>query len=112
MKRRTFLAGASAAVASAQNSTVRVGIIGVGGRGTSLMTVLLSMEGVEIPAICDIDQAKVERAQAQVEKSGRPKPEGYSRGEEDFRRLLARSDLDAVLSPRRGTGTPPWPWPR
>jgi predicted dehydrogenase len=62
------------------------------------------MDGVEVPALCDIDQAKVERAQARVEKSGRGKPEGYSRGQEDFRRLLARSDLDAVLI------ATPWNW--
>jgi predicted dehydrogenase len=104
MNRRTFLAGMSAAVAAAQNPKVRVGIIGLGGRGTSLMTVLLSMDGVEIPAVCDIDQAKVERAQAQVEKTGRSKPEGYSRGENDFIRLLSRSDLDAALI------ASPWHW--
>ncbi len=68
------------------------------------MTVLLGMEGVDIPAVCDVDQAKVERAQAQVEKSGRAKPEGYWRGEEDFRRLLERSDLDAVVI------ATPWDW--
>src|SRR3989304_3347951 len=97
MNRRTFLAGATAAVAAAQTNKVRMGIIGVGGRGSGLMSVLLSMDGVEIPAVCDIDQAKVERAQTRVEKAGRAKPEGYSRGDEDFRRLLQRTDLDAVL---------------
>jgi predicted dehydrogenase len=104
MNRRTFLAGATAAVAAAQTSKVRIGIIGVGGRGSGLMSVLLSMDGVEVPAVCDIDQAKVERAQAAVAKSGRATPEGYSRGDEDFRRLLERADLDAALI------ATPWHW--
>ncbi len=105
MKRRTFLRAAAAAGAAGRPArAVRMGVIGVGGRGTGLLSVLLTMEGVEIPALCDIDQAKVERAQARVEKSGRAKPEGYTRGEEDFRRLLGRSDLDAVLI------ATPWNW--
>ena len=105
MKRRTFLGAAGAAAASAQTPRpVRVGFIGVGGRGTGLLTVSLSMEGVVVPAICDIDQAKVERAQARVEKAGRGKAEGYSGGERDFERLLSRSDLDAVVI------ATPWHW--
>jgi len=32
-----------------------------------------------------------------VVKAGRAKPEGYSRGPEDFQRLLWREDLDAVV---------------
>ena len=39
-----------------------------------------------------------------MEKAGRPRPEGYARGPEDFRRLVARNDLDAVI-----TATP-WEW--
>ena len=37
-------------------------------------------------------------------KAGQPKPEGYSRGETDFRRLCQQEDLDLVL-----TATP-WEW--
>ncbi len=103
MNRREFIGTAASALAAGQ-SKVRVGMIGVGGRGGSLMSVLLTMEGVEIPAICDIDQAKVERSQTKVEQSGRAKPEGYSRGDEDFRRLLTRADLDAVVI------ATPWHW--
>jgi hypothetical protein len=33
---------------------VRLGIIGVGGRGTSLLRDLLAVEGVEVKAICDL----------------------------------------------------------
>jgi predicted dehydrogenase len=55
------------------------------------------MDGVEIPALCDINTQKLARAQEVVTKAGRPKPEAYSRSPDDYKRLLARDDLDAVL---------------
>src|SRR5690348_8166626 len=42
---------------------VRMGIIGVGGRGTSLLEELLGVENVDIKAICDIVAEKVAHAQ-------------------------------------------------
>jgi len=84
--------------AGAENSrTVRLGFVGVGSRGTVLLRLALMMDGVEIPAICDINENHLGRAQRLVERRGYPKPEGYSRGPEDFRRLVERKDLDAVV---------------
>jgi len=83
---------------------VRIGVVGVGSRGTALVRILLHFPEVEIPAICDINQENLNRARALVEKSGRKAAEGYSRGPEDFRRLVERDDLDAVI-----TATP-WQW--
>ena len=83
---------------------VRIGIVGVGARGNAHVKELLKTEGIEIRAICDIVESKVTAAQNRIVKAGRPKPEGYSRGETDFRRLCAREDLDLVL-----TATP-WQW--
>ena len=75
---------------------LRLGMIGVGSRGTSHVQTLLAM-GVQIPAICDINQEHLERAQALVEKAGQKRPEGYGRDTEDYQRLVYRDDLDAVL---------------
>ena len=108
--RRSFLqiAGAATLVASARAQTdpktVRIGIVGVGHRGTAHVQTLLDVPGVEIPAICDINEANLARAVGIAEQAGRRRPEGYSNGMEDFRRLCAREDLDAVL-----TATP-WEW--
>lgn len=102
--RRAWL-GMAAGAALAQNAKpVRIGIVGVGNRGTSLLRNLLDLPGVEIPAICDINEANLQRGQGIVEKAGHKRPEGYWNGLEDFRRLAARDDLDAVL-----TATP-WEW--
>ncbi|HWQ53846.1 MAG TPA: Gfo/Idh/MocA family oxidoreductase [Bryobacteraceae bacterium] len=83
--------------AQAAEKPARIGIVGVGRRGTSLLRTLLSL-GVEVPAICDIDPASLSRAQEMVRKTGQPRPEGYGRGPEDFRRLVARDDLKAVVN--------------
>src|SRR5215470_7035551 len=42
------------------HDTVRVGIIGVGGRGSEMLGEFLAVENVEITALCDIVKEKVE----------------------------------------------------
>src|SRR5262249_8200068 len=101
-QRREFLklAGAAAMAQSlkAAEKPVRIGFVGVGRRGTGLVKILLDIPGVEIPAICDINEDHLKSAQDIVEKRGRNRPEGYSRGNEDYRRMIAREDLDAIMT--------------
>jgi hypothetical protein len=99
--RRDFikLAGAAGVAAPASAAkAVRIGFVGVGSRGTGLVQSLLHVPGVEFPALCDVNEANLAKAQAIVEKSGRKRPEGYSKGPEDFRRMVQREDLDAVVT--------------
>src|SRR5690554_6056417 len=65
---------------------VRIGFVGVGSRGMSMLKVTLSLEGVEIPVVCDIVEEKVERAQNFVEEAGQPRPKGFT-GPEDYKRV-------------------------
>lgn len=83
---------------------VRVGFVGVGGMGSAHVQNFLNIDGVQIKAICDIVEAKVERAQKWVVEAGQPKSTGYSRGPRDFERMCAEEDLDLVF-----TATP-WEW--
>lgn len=83
---------------------VRIGFVGVGGMGTAHVSNLLSIEGAEIRAVCDIVESRVTRAQEMTMKAGQPRPEGYSRGELDFKRMCQRDDLDLIY-----TATP-WEW--
>jgi hypothetical protein len=76
---------------------IRLGFIGVGGRGTYLLSVALGFEGVEVPAICDLERSRLEQAIGLVEKAQGKRPEGYAGGPTDYRRMLARDDLDAAL---------------
>jgi len=82
---------------------VRLGIIGVGGRGSSLLEDLLAIEKVEVKAICDLVPEKVARAQKAVTNAGQPEPAGFSKGELDFKNLT-ELDLDIVYV------ATPWNW--
>ena len=99
MGRRDFLAAGLAAgmEARAAATPTRIGMIGAGNRGRSLLSNLLAMPGLEFPALCDINQENLLQAQHMVEQTGHSRPEGYSRGEEDFRRMVTRDDLDAIV---------------
>ena len=83
---------------------VRLGMIGMGGRNRGHLGHYLKLEGVEIKAVCDIDSAAAEMSQDMCVKAGKPKPEAYTRGDYDYRRLLERDDLDAVVI------ATPWRW--
>ncbi len=82
---------------------VRMGIIGVGGRGTSLLRDLLAVDGVDVKAVCDLVPEKVEQAQKMVTDAGQPKPTGFTKGEWDFKNLN-QLDLDIVYI------ATPWNW--
>ncbi len=107
MTRRTFLSrGATAGLAlglgsylSAQEGgeQIRCGCIGVGGRGTGLLQQALQVPQVVFPAICDINQGNLNAALELVEQAQGQRPQGYSADEYDYRNLLARDDLDAVI---------------
>ena len=90
--------------AAAPLETVRIGFVGVGHQGSSHVENFLKIDGVEITAIGDINPAKVAAMQKLVTDAGRPKPDGFDKGPEDFRRLCDRDDVDLVF-----TATP-WEW--
>jgi predicted dehydrogenase len=96
--------GAMIGVPFERREKVRLGLVGCGGRGTSLLGDLLGIEGVEVKAVCDIVPGKVEKARALVAKAGQPSPEGYAKGERHYEELCRRGDLDLVYV------ATPWSW--
>jgi predicted dehydrogenase len=95
--RRAWLASAGAVTSARAAAPVKIAFIGVGARGSALLRVLLGFPEVEASAICDIDERALERAQQAVMKARGVRPEGFSKGPEDYRRMLAREDFRAVL---------------
>ena len=90
------------------NEKVRVGMIGVGNRGTQLLDACLKQKDVEIAALCDVYDPYLTRRYADVEQrvrdaaGGRIPRMGETFGPDvtrykDFRRLLERRDIDAVV---------------
>jgi hypothetical protein len=65
------------------------GVIGTGGRGQYLLRHLNGIDGGRCVAVCDIYQPNMEAAI----KTSRDKPKAYL----DYREVLARTDVDAVV---------------
>ena len=84
---------------------VRIGFVGVGLQGTAHVENFLKIDGVEIRAVCDIVEDRVERAQQHGGRgrSGRNR-RATAAGPRDFERLCDRSDLDLVFC------STPWEW--
>lgn len=76
------------------NARPRVALIGSGGMGTG--DARNSMRFGDIVAVCDVDRSHADRAAGSLAKDGKT-PEKFS----DFRKLLERDDIDAVIN-----GTP------
>jgi len=75
--------------------TVRVGFIGLGMRGKGAVTRFMAIEGVEIKALCDLEQYNLDGMQESIAKQERPKAEEYT-GEDGWRKLCERKDLDLI----------------
>src|SRR3974377_2439660 len=98
INRRTFIA-ASAGFAAAQgrtlgaNARVRVGLIGCGGISVADTRAFCAHPEVEIPVVCDVDDAQIADTLARFQKEGWKQPETVK----DFRRLIERKDIDVCL---------------
>ncbi len=83
------LLGAPAVFSSVGASEkMRMGILGSGGRGRRLMQKLVG-EGVEIAAVCDVYEPNLKRGLT----GASPKAKGHA----DYRSVLDRKDIDAVV---------------
>jgi predicted dehydrogenase len=113
VNRREFL-GTSAALAAgfvapaalraddkkaSPNDKVTVALIGCGGMGRYNLSDFMRVPEVEVAAVCDVDEAHIKDAMEDVKKAGRAVEK--VKGEKDFRKVLDRKDIDAVI-----VGTP------
>ena len=77
--------------------TLRIGFVGVGNRGSYHLDCALGIEGVEVPAVCEVKEDRLERAKNWVEEAGQPTPRLYGRSETDFKRMCETEDLDVII---------------
>ena len=82
------------AAAPRANDRIRVALIGCGGRGRANLANLLSLPNTECVAICDVDNAQMAAALKQVKPLAGRRPDLMT---QDFRRVLDRKDIDAVI---------------
>lgn len=81
--------------AAAPSNRIAVGMIGVGGHGTDVnLKGFLAQPDARVVSVCDVDSARLARARTIVnERYG----DGGCSATGDFREILARPDIDAVM---------------
>jgi hypothetical protein len=77
--------------------TVRVGIIGLGQRGSEAVARLSYIDGLEIIALCDKYPDRIAKAQQSLQKMQRPKATEFS-GEEGWKKLCEANEIDLVYT--------------
>jgi len=85
---------------AAPSDRITLGFIGTGKQSKHLMKSFLSSPGTHVVAACDVDRLKLERGKKIVEDHYADKSGGTYKGCDiygDFRDLLARDDIDAVV---------------
>jgi predicted dehydrogenase len=103
LTRRSFLRSGAIACAGASlspssmarvagaNGDVRIGVVGLNGKGKDHVAGFSAIPGVRVVALCDVDRTALDAA-AQAAKLAGSQVETF----EDYRDLLARPDIDAV----------------
>jgi len=98
MDRRHFMVSSAAALAAsssvfgAPSDTVRVAVVGSGGRGRNHLESLPKVPNVEVVAVCDVDDSHANQGAGMIEKSTGKRPQTYS----DVRKLLEDKSIDAI----------------
>lgn len=85
-------------------STLNVGLIGVGLRGTNHLTNLIQRDDINITAICDIDPTRIAIAKEHLTKAGEKAPKVFGKDNYDYRNMLQEKNIDAVII------STPWLW--
>ena len=75
---------------------VRVGVIGLGSRGTGAVQRLSYIDGLEIKALGDLRQVAVEASQNYLASIGRPKALEFYGDENAWKKLAELPDLDLI----------------
>lgn len=77
---------------------IRVGIIGLGDRGSGAVERLSYIEGVEIKALCDLRQVAVAGSQKYLASIGRPAAKEFFGSKDEWKKLVELPDLDLIYT--------------
>lgn len=83
---------------------VRIGFVGLGMRGPGAVERMSFIEGVEIVALCDQFEDRVENMQKLLEKRGLPRAKSYSGSKDSWKAMCENPDIDLIYI------TTPWSW--
>src|SRR5688572_18775143 len=88
----TALAAQTVRPAKSANDTVRVAVVGCGGRGNSHVSAWTSQPNVELAGLVDVDDTHSERYVGALQKRGKTAPPVFR----DIRKVLDDKNIDAV----------------
>src|SRR5215217_1480195 len=74
---------------------VKIGIVGLGSRGSGAVSRMSFIEGAEVKALCDKVSEKVTAAQKTLTAKGLPKAKEFS-GENGWKQMIDNEDLDLI----------------
>lgn len=76
--------------------TVRVAFIGLGMRGPGAVNRMTNIDGVEIVALCDVDQDKTAKVNKMLEEKGFPKAQEFYGDTSVWRKVTALPNVDLI----------------
>ncbi len=100
----TLLPHTTYGINSIQKQKLKVGLIGVGLRGTNHLNNLLQRDDVLITAVCDIDSVRIDLAKELFKNKKIALPKFFGKNDLDYRNLLELKEVDAVII------STPWLW--
>ena len=83
---------------------VRIGYVGIGGRGSWAVTRMTNIKNVEIKALCDVREAAVKSNQQTLKKAGWPAAKEYFGNDYAWKKLCEQDDIDLIYI------ATPWEW--
>jgi hypothetical protein len=97
-----FLAGLATAEAgfgqsASSGKVVRLAFVGVGNRGSYHLDCALGIEGVDVVAVCDVDDKALYSAKRWVEEAGQPSPRLYGESKTAYQALCEKETVDCVI---------------
>lgn len=83
---------------------VRIGYVGIGGRGGWAVNRMTNIKNVEIKALCDVREVAVKESQQTLKKAGLPAAKEYFGDVNAWKKMCEQQDLDIIYI------ATPWEW--
>lgn len=76
--------------------TVRIGFVGLGARGTEAIRRFTYQQHIQVKALCDLNQWRVDSCNRMLQRAGMDKADVYYGDENAWKKLCDRSDIDLI----------------
>ena len=83
-------------LACAPIDTVRIGFVGLGARGTEAIRRFTYQQHIQVKALCDLNQWRVDLCNRMLQRAGMDKADVYYGDENAWKKLCDRPDIDLI----------------